>query len=95
MPTYQYECKKCGLQFEESHKINERKFPCEIQPNPKCDVWRILSPATLQTECKVEIVPQFPSMISMRDGWRKHTDDGWKDTLKEIKKNNPGSSLDV
>ena len=35
------------------------------------------------------------SMVSMRDGWRAHTSDGWKDTLREIKKNNPGSTLDI
>jgi putative FmdB family regulatory protein len=94
MPTYQYECKKCGLEFEEIHKINERKSPCVIQPNPKCKVYITQSQCNI-AECMVEIVPQLPSMISMRDGWRKHTDDGWKDTLKEIKKNNPGSTLDV
>ena len=44
---------------------------------------------------ELKIVPQMPSMVSMRDTWRGQTDDGWKDTLREIKKNNPGSTLDV
>tara|TARA_Y100000296_G_scaffold85787_1_gene122858 strand:- start:594 stop:839 length:246 start_codon:yes stop_codon:yes gene_type:complete len=81
MPTYQYKCEKCGDEFEEIHRINEREFP-------------------LQTPCEtcsgiLQIVPQMPSMVSMRDGWRRHTDDGWKDRLKQIKRNNPGSTLDV
>ena len=52
-------------------------------------------PYTEETPCEVQIVPQFLSMVSMRDGWRRHTSDGWKDRLKEIKRQNPGSDLDT
>jgi len=45
--------------------------------------------------CDLQIVPQFPAQISMRDSFRRHTSDGWKDRLKEIKRQNPGSDLDT
>ena len=37
----------------------------------------------------------FPDSISMRDTWIKHTDDGWKDTLREIKKKHPLGNIEV
>ena len=86
MPIYQYECKKCELSFEERHSIKDRNIPCDIIPNPLCKG---------NSECEVKIVLQSPSMISMRDGWQRHTDDGWKDRLKQIKRDNPGSTIDV
>ena len=45
--------------------------------------------------CELQIVPQFPAQISMRDSFRRLTSDGWKDRLKEIKRQNPGSNLDT
>ena len=89
MPTYQYKCTKCDFEFEETHKIADRNIPCD---NPKkygaCE-------DTEDAPCNIQIVPQFLSMVSMRDGWRRHTSDGWKDRLKEIKRQNPGSNLDT
>jgi putative FmdB family regulatory protein len=84
MPTYLYKCNKCGNEFEEVHKIVDREIPLK-------------SPCDMTNFCdgELKIVPQMPSMVSMRDTWRGQTDDGWKDTLREIKKNNPGSTLDV
>ena len=84
MPTYQYKCTKCDIEFEETHKIADRHIPCE---NPK--KYGTCNP------CDIQIVPQFPSQISMRDSFRRHTSDGWKDRLKEIKRQNPGSNLDT
>ena len=89
MPTYQYKCTKCDFEFEETHKIADRNIPCD---NPQkygtCEGME-------DTPCNIQIVPQFLSMVSMRDGWRRHTSDGWKDRLKEIKRQNPGSELDT
>ena len=89
MPTYQYKCKNCGFEFEENHKIADRNIPCE---NPKrygtCN-------DEDDTPCDLQIVPQFPSQISMRDSFRRHTSDAWKDRLKEIKRQNPGSNIDT
>ena len=88
MPIYQYHCDKCGLEFEEQYKIAERETPCTLTPHPECLYERT-------TECNILLVPQLPSMISMRDGWRRHTDEGWKDTLRKIRDESPGSQLDV
>ena len=88
MPTYQYKCKNCEFEFEEEHKIADRNIPCE---NSK----RYGTCNDDMTFCDIQIVPQFPSQISMRDSFRRHTDDGWKDRLKEIKRQNPGSDLDT
>ena len=81
MPTYQYECKGCGSSWEETHKIAEREKPLKVPCRVCFD--------------EIRLIPQLPAMVSIRDGWRAHTSDGWKDTLREIKKNNPGSTLDI
>ena len=81
MPSYQYECKGCGCSWEEFHKIAERENPIKI-PCRVCFA-------------EIRLIPQSPSMISMRGSWRQHTSDGWKDRMKEIARNNPGHSLDV
>ena len=88
MPTYQYKCTKCDFEFEETYKIADRNIPCE---NPK----KYGTCSDEVSSCDIQIVPQFLSMVSMRDGWRRHTSDGWKDRLKEIKRQNPGSNLDT
>ena len=38
---------------------------------------------------------KFPDSIPMRDTWIKHTDDGWKDKLREIKKKHPLGNIEV
>lgn len=81
MPTYLYKCKECDSEFEEIHRIAEREDPI----NTPCET----------CSGEIQLIPQIPSMISMRGSWRQHTSDGWKDRLKEIKRNNPGSQLDV
>ena len=92
MPTYLYKCKECENEFEEVHRIAEREIPtkslCKIPTCPQTN-------GDIFCGGEISIVPQMPSMVSMRDGWRRHTDDGWKDRLKQIKRNNPGSTLDV
>ena len=82
MPTYLYRCNKCGDEFEEVHKIADREIPLK-------------SPCDMTNFCdgELEIVPQMPSMVSMRDGFRRHTSDGFKDRMKEIHRSNPGSQL--
>ena len=38
---------------------------------------------------------KFPDSIRMRDTWIKHTDDNWKDVLREIKKKHPRGNIEV
>ena len=89
MPIYQYKCNSCGFEFEESHKIVDRNIPCE-DPK-KCGEVTSMD----EISCNIQIVPQFLTQISMRDSFRRHTSDAWKDRLKEIKRQNPGSNLDT
>lgn len=82
MPTYLYKCRECDSEFEEVHRVAEREIPLD-KVCGSCG------------KGKIRIVPQLPSMISMRDTFHRHTSDGWKDRLKEIKRANPGSTLEV
>ena len=89
MPTYQYRCKKCDFEMEQTLRMDDRHKPIE-------EAHKYGTCSDLDSEsCDLQIVPQFPAQISMRDGWRRHTSDGWKDRLKEIKRQTPGSNLDT
>ena len=82
MPTYQYKCNECGNEFEEIHRVADREIPVDTL----CEICG---------QGNIELVPQLLTTISMRGSWRQHTSDGWKDRLKEIKRSNPGSRLDI
>ncbi len=92
MPTYQYKCKNCDFEFEDTFKMDDRNIPIE---NPQKYGSCNHENGEDGTPCELQIVPQFLSMVSMRDSFRRHTSDGWKDKLKEIKRQNPGSDLDT
>ncbi len=50
----------------------------------------------LGSDHNLELIPTAPKIISgVGSVIGRHTDDGWKDTLKQIKKNNPGSNIKV
>ena len=60
----------------------------------------IITHATLQqilgSDHNLELQLSAPKIISGTGTIHgRHTDDGWKDTLKQIKKNNPGSKIKV
>ena len=91
MPTYLYKCEKCGNEFEEIHRIAEREIPtkslCKISTCPQTN-------GDIFCGGEISIVPQAPSMMyTMRDGFRRHTSDGFKDRMKEIHRSTPGSQL--
>ena len=88
MPTYQYRCKICDFEFEDDYKIGDRNIPVE---NPKrygtCTDEK-------NDNCDIQLVPQLLNLqYSMRDSARRHTDDGFKDRMKEIHRTDPGSQL--
>ena len=88
MPTYQYRCKKCDFEFEEEHKIADRNIPVE---NPQR--YGTCSDESSDS-CDIQLVPQLLSLqYTMRDSARRHTSDGFKDRMKEIHRQNPGSQL--
>ena len=92
MPIYQYKCKNCDFEFEDTFKIDDRNIPIE---NPQKYGSCNHENGEDGTPCDIQIVPQLLSSVSMRDSFRRHTSDGWKDRLKEIKRQNPGSELDT
>ena len=62
MPTYQYRCKNCDFEFEDTFKMDDRNIPvedpkrygtCSDEKNDNCDI---------------QLVPQLPSLqYTMRD----------------------------
>lgn len=82
MPTYTYECKKCGFMFEEIKTISLRYEP-ESKPCPECHEFAIH-----------KLVDCPPLADPVRLG-RIKAPDGFRDVLRNIRDRNPGSVLDV
>jgi len=85
MPTYDYECKKCGYVFEEDLKIADRKIPTE----DPC--WR---DGVCGGEVKQIIVKA--SGFAYDNIRTKHSkkEPGWySDKIKDMKRNIPGNTL--
>ena len=84
MPTYDYECKKCGYTFEEDLKIADRKIPTEERCRfPTCG-----------GEVKQIIVKA--SGFAYDNIKTKHSkkEPGWySDKIKDMKRNIPGNTL--
>ena len=80
MPTYDYECIKCGYSFEEDLKIADRKIPTEERCRfPTCG-----------GEVKQIIVKA--SGFAYDNIRTKHSkkEPGWfSDKIKDLKRNNP------
>ena len=91
MPTYQYRCKNCDFEFEDTFKIADRNTPVE---NPQKYGSCNSEDGENGTSCDIQLVPQLLSLqYTMRDSAARHTDDGFKDRMKEIHRQNPGSQL--
>ena len=84
MPTYDYECIKCGYAFEEDLKISDRKIPTEERCRfPTCG-----------GEVKQIIVKA--SGFAYDNIRTKHSkkEPGWfSDKIKDMKRNIPGNTL--
>jgi len=84
MPTYDYECTKCGLTFEEDLKIADRKIPTEERCRfPTCggEVKQIIVKASgfAYDNIKTKHSKKVP-------GW-------YTDKIKDMKRNIPGNTL--
>ena len=84
MPTYDYECTKCGLTFEEDLKIADRKIPTEERCRfPTCggEVKQIIVKAVgfAYDNIKTKHSKKVP-------GW-------YTDKIKDMKRNIPGNTL--
>ena len=84
MPTYDYECIKCGYAFEEDLKISDRKIPTEERCRfPTCggEVKQIIVKASgfAYDNIKTKHSKKVP-------GW-------YTDKIKDMKRNIPGNTL--
>ena len=84
MPTYDYECTKCGLTFEEDLKIADRKIPTEERGRfPTCggEVKQIIVKAAgfAYDNIKTKHSKKVPGLYT--------------DKIKDMKRNIPGNTL--
>ena len=83
MPTYDYQCQKCGHTFEESLKIVERDAPTEL-------------PCRFE-ECggKVEQMVAAPyfGYDNIKTKHSKKVPGWYTDKIKDMKRNIPGNTL--
>ena len=95
MPTYEYECNKCGLVFEEFLPIDRREEPLDHpQPHPECDVY--IAPHAGVAECEIKMKVTAPGFAydNIKTKHSKMKEPSWfKDRMKDIKKNHPNNTL--
>ena len=85
MPTYDYECIKCGYGFEEDLKIADRKIPTEERCRfPTCggEVKQIIVKASGFAYDNIS----SPGHPKKPPGW-------YTDKIKDMKRNIPGNTL--
>ena len=90
MPTYDYECIKCGYAFEEDLKIADRRVPTESP----CE--RQLHRAAPICGGEVKQIIVKASGFAYDNIRTKHSkkEPGWySDKIKDLKRNNPGNTL--
>jgi putative FmdB family regulatory protein len=81
MPLYDYGCGECEHTFTAMKRISERNNP---GPCEKCG------------NKNVNLLLSMPAILYSGTGTiHSKTDDGWKDRLKTIKKNNPLGNIDI
>ena len=97
MPTYDYECIKCGYGFEEDLKIADRKIPTESPCTQDINVQQTKH-MTFAEACGGEV----KQIIVKASGFAydnirtKHSkkEPGWfSDKIKDMKRNIPGNTL--
>jgi len=90
MPSYDYICKneECGHEFEESHKIVDRHIPAK-EPCPSCNKDTVQMNAQ-----RAGFVYDNISGTTIK-GHKKKPDEAFTDHLKQMKRNYPGSNMNV
>ena len=82
MPYYDYRCRQCGHEFSKSLRIDDRKIP-ECNPCPSCETQ------------SVDHIVSGTMIVSSVGGILSKTPDSFRDVLREMKKHNPGSTINV
>ena len=96
MPTYDYRCEKCGHTFEEILKIADREVPIKLPCTQNIDVKQTKH---MSFECGGEVkqiivrASGFAYDNIASPGHPKKPPSWMSDKLKEIKKNQPGSTM--
>jgi putative FmdB family regulatory protein len=81
MPRYVYSCKACDKDFEDSYSIEERNEPTKT-PCKHCGGEIYLTIGTTAIGDPIKLGIRKPS-------------EGFRDRLREIKKNHPGSKMNI
>lgn len=82
MPNYDYHCETCGKDFEINMPIAKRNEPI----NEECS----------RSDCSLKLSPSLPKIgyDSFNLSGRK-PDNGFRDKLREIKRNHPGTNINT
>jgi len=81
MPIYNYKCKNCNHEFEESRKIDNRHWK---EPCPNCG---------LNEDSLVSIVISSSKIIRESGDFHSKTDQGFRDNLNRMKKHHPRNTI--
>ena len=96
MPTYDYECKKCGHTFEETLKIADRNAPTESPCVQEIDVQQTKHMSFTQVcdgEVKQMIVAPGFAYDNIKTKHSKKVPGWYTDKIKDMKRNIPGNTL--
>ncbi len=98
MPTYDYECIKCGLTFEEDLKIADRNAPTESPCVQEIDVQQT-EHMTFAQACGGEVKQMIVKASGFAydnissPGHPKKPPGWYTDKIKDMKRNIPGNKL--
>jgi len=87
MPTYDYECVECDFEFEDILPIAKRNEPLE-SPCPECN-----GKIKMKVACPTFVYDNISGTTAK--GHRKKPDEAFTDHLKQMKRNYPGSKMNV
>ena len=87
MPFYDYKC-ECGNEFEEMHRIADREKPIN-EPCPACGKDTV----SMKVQCPGLVYDNISGTTAK--GHKKKPDEAFTDHLKQMKRNYPGSTMNV
>jgi len=73
MPTYTYACDQCDHTFDQIHRMDDRRIPCD-EPCPNCNATN-----------SVDVRLGAPKIVSGTTSTLRKAGSGWGDVLKKVK----------
>tara|TARA_Y100000590_G_scaffold351442_1_gene403654 strand:- start:485 stop:763 length:279 start_codon:yes stop_codon:yes gene_type:complete len=92
MPTYDYQCEKCGNTFEETLKIADRNTPCEVPCKQDIQQTNHMS-IKCGGEIKQIIVAPYFGYDNIKTKHSKKEPGWFREKMQEIKRTVPGNTL--